>query len=56
MQVYELPSADDCTDRVFSELYSNPSLSAARITVELTYSGHRLPVEQSSAVTVVQIM
>jgi hypothetical protein len=54
-QVSELTPTYDCIDGMISELFSNPPSSEAQMTVEFTYSGYRITVEQSGAAQFVQI-
>lgn len=51
----ELTTIYDCIDGMISELYSNPPSSEAQMTVEFTYSGYRITVEQSGAAKFVQV-
>ncbi|ELZ13493.1 hypothetical protein C479_01571 [Halovivax asiaticus JCM 14624] len=51
----ELTPTYNCIDGVISKLYSNPPSPAAQITVEFTYSGYRITVEQSGAAEFVQV-
>ncbi|AGB16018.1 hypothetical protein Halru_1406 [Halovivax ruber XH-70] len=51
----ELTPTYNCIDGVISKLYSNPPSPEAQITVEFTYSGYRITVEQSGAAEFVQV-
>lgn len=54
-QADELTVAYDCIDGMISELYSNPPAPEAQMTVEFTYSGYRITVEQSGAAKFVHV-
>ena len=54
-QVDELTPTYDCIDGMISELYSNPPSPDAQMTVEFTYSGYRITVEQSGAAKFVKV-
>jgi hypothetical protein len=54
-RVDELTATYDCIDGMISELYSNPPSPEAQMTVEFTYSGYRITVEQSGAAKFVQV-
>lgn len=51
----ELSPTYDCIDGMVSELYSNPPASEAQMTIEFTYSGYRITVEQSGTAEFVQV-
>ncbi|MFD1647672.1 HalOD1 output domain-containing protein [Haloarchaeobius litoreus] len=51
----ELTSTYDCIDGMISELYSNPPSPEAQMTVEFTYSGYRITVEQSGTAEFVRV-
>lgn len=53
--VDELTTTHDCIDGMISELYSNPPSPEAQMTVEFTYSGYRITVEQSGAAEFVHV-
>ena len=53
--VTELPPTYDCIGGMVSELYSNPPEPEAQVTVEFTYSGYRITVEQSGAAEFVHV-
>ncbi len=50
--VEEMTTTYDCINGMISELYSNPPLPEAQMTVEFTYSGYRITVEQNGAAVV----
>ncbi|WP_348608645.1 HalOD1 output domain-containing protein [Halobaculum rarum] len=54
-QADELTTAYDCIDGMISELYSNPPSPEAQMTIEFTYSGYRITVEQSGAAKFVKV-
>lgn len=51
----ELPRIHDCIDGMLSELFSDPPSSEAQITVEFTYSGYRITIEQNGATEFVHV-
>lgn len=51
----ELPPAYDYIGEMLSKLYSNPPKPEAQMTVEFTYSGYRITVEQSGAAEFVRV-
>ncbi|WP_252699653.1 HalOD1 output domain-containing protein [Natronosalvus vescus] len=51
----ELSPAYDYIDGILSGLYSNPPEPEAQITVEFTYCGYRITVEQSGAAEFVHV-
>ncbi|WP_313692290.1 HalOD1 output domain-containing protein [Halorarum halobium] len=54
-QTDELTPTYDCIDGMISALYSNPPSPEAQMTVEFTYSGYRITVEQSGTAEFVQV-
>ncbi len=54
-QVNELTPTYDCIDGMISELYSNPPSPEAQMTVEFTYSGYRITVEQSGTAEFIKV-
>lgn len=53
--VDELPTTYDRTGGMLSGFYSNPPAPEAQMTVEFTYYGYRITVEQSGAVKFVHV-
>lgn len=53
--VEQLPPTYDCIDGVLSNLYSDPPGPEAQMTVEFTYCGYRITVEQSGAAKFVHV-
>lgn len=53
--IEELPTTYNCIDGVLSNLYSDPPEPEAQMTVEFTYSGYRITVEQSGAAKFVHV-
>lgn len=53
--VTELPAIYDCIDEMLSGLYSNPPAPEAQMTVEFTYCGYRITIEQSGAAEFVHV-
>ena len=53
--VTELPTTYDCIDGILDGLYSNPPSLEAQVTVEFTYSGYRITVEQSGVAEFVHV-
>ncbi|MWV65441.1 hypothetical protein GRS48_11520 [Halorubrum sp. JWXQ-INN 858] len=53
--ITELPTVYDCIDGMLSNLYSNPPAPEAQMTVEFTYSGYRITVEQSGTAKFVHV-
>lgn len=53
--VEDLAPTYDRIDGMLSNLYANPPASEAQMTVEFTYSGYRITVEQSGAAEFVHV-
>lgn len=49
------PSTYDCIGGMLSGFYSNPPAPEAQMTIEFTYCGYRITVEQSGAVVFVHV-
>ncbi|WP_262177955.1 HalOD1 output domain-containing protein [Haloarcula laminariae] len=55
ISVTELPATYNCIDGMLSELYSNPPEPEAQMTVEFTYGGYRITVEQSGTAEFIRV-
>lgn len=54
-QADELTPTYDCIDGIISELYSNPPSPDAQMTVEFTYSGYRITVDQDGSAEFIHV-
>lgn len=50
----ELPTLYDCIDGMLSDLFSDPPAPEAQMTVEFSYAGYRITVEQDGTVKFVK--
>ncbi|WP_123621998.1 HalOD1 output domain-containing protein [Halorubrum sp. CSM-61] len=53
--VNELPAVYNCIDGMLLNLYSDPPAPEAQMSVEFTYNGYRITVEQSGTVKFVRV-
>lgn len=51
----ELATIYDCIDGMLTELYSNPPAPESQMTIEFTYNGYRITVEQNGASKFVRV-